>query len=208
MTCENVPWATHTPQCKLHGWLSTASSGNRTTSLPVGDVEQGQDDFIGVDAHTKAGMSKEEMETTKEDGELPSLVPVAAVGVSDANLTPIKGSDLEHLGRLSLASMSIMSPLTPKGKSPGLKKQEDEIDLMLESENELDEPVQAEEQSDNLEGSSMIKNLWADYGIQEYTLVLTQKLDYDGRIMKLEAKVRPLLLLLLLFSHGLFTSYP
>lgn len=179
VTCESVPWATHAPQCKLHGWLS-----NRTTSLPVGDVEQGQDD--SVDAHTKTGMSKEEMETTKEDGELPSLLPV---GVSDANLTPYKGSDLEHLGRLSLVSKSIMSPLTPKGKSPGLKKQEDDIEIMLESENELDEPVQAEEQSDDLEGSSMVKNLWADYGIQEYTLVLTQKLDHDGRIMKLEAKV-------------------
>ncbi|KAL8518376.1 hypothetical protein ACS0TY_009673 [Phlomoides rotata] len=189
VTCESVPWATHTPRCKLHGWLSMTSTRNRTTSLPVGDVEQGRDDSAGVDAHTKTGMSKEEMETTKEDGELPSLVPVAA-GVSDANLTPYKGSDLEHLGRLSLASMSIMSPLTPKGKSPGLKKQEDDIDLMLESDNELDEPVQADEQSDNLEGPSVVKNLWADYGIQEYTLVLTQKLAYDERIMKLEAKIK------------------
>ncbi|KAK6130876.1 hypothetical protein DH2020_035394 [Rehmannia glutinosa] len=116
----------------------------------------------------------------------PSLV---ATGVNDVNkLTPSKGSELEHSGRLSLISKSIISPIT-KGKSPSFKKQEDDVDLMLESENELDEPIQMEETSDNA-SPAMIENSWADSGIQEYSLVLIRKLDNDERIMKLEAKIK------------------
>ncbi|KAI3460226.1 hypothetical protein Pfo_016889 [Paulownia fortunei] len=189
LTCESVPWASHAPRCNLHGWLSMTSAGNRTTSLPVSDVEQGQGP-ASLDADRKIRVSKEEMETTKEDGELPSLVPVAS-GVDDVKLTPSKGSELEHSGRLSLISKSITSPIT-KGKSPSFKKQEEDVDLMLESENELDEPIQVET-SDNasrLGGPAMIENSWADCGTREYSLVLIGKLNNDERNMKLEAKIR------------------
>lgn len=167
------------------------SAGNSSGSLPVGDAKQAQDS-ANADAHSKSGASKEETETIKEDGELPSLVPVAA-GVNDGKLTPSDGSEFEHSGRLSLISTSIISPLTNKGKSPSFKRQEDDIDLMLEYDYE-DEPVQVEEQSDNvsrLEGPAVIDNGWADYGITEYTLVLVKKLDNDDRNMILKAKVRP-----------------
>ncbi|KAH6823157.1 THO complex [Perilla frutescens var. hirtella] len=184
LTCESVPWASHMPRCKLHGWSSMTSAGNSSGSLPVGDVEQGQDS-TNVDAPIKTGASKEDMETIKEDGELPSLVS-AATGANDAKLTPSEGSEFEfeHSGRLS-----IISPLTNKGKSPSFKRQEDDIDLMLESENE-DEPVQLEEHSDNVSRPAVIDNAWIDYGIKEYTLVLVQKLNNDDRIMKLKAKIK------------------
>ncbi|KAK6115911.1 hypothetical protein DH2020_008180 [Rehmannia glutinosa] len=188
LTCESVPWASYAPKCNLHGWLSmTTAAGNSTTSLPVSEVEQSQGP-VSVDADIKNGVSREDMETSKEDGELPSL---AATGVNDVNkLTPSKGSELEHSGRLSLISKSIISPIT-KGKSPSFKKLEDDVDLMLESENELDEPIQVEETSDNA-SPAMIENSWADSGIEEYSLVLIRKLDNDERIMKLEAKVKPI----------------
>ncbi|XP_057765658.1 THO complex subunit 5B isoform X1 [Salvia miltiorrhiza] len=190
LTCESVPWASHTPRCKLHGWSFLTSAGNSSGSVPVGDAEQGQDSK-NVDAHIKTGVSREDIETIKEDGELPSLVPVAT-GVNDAKSTASGGSEFEHSGRLSLISASLMSPLTNKGKSPIYKRQEDDIDLMLESENE-DEPVQLEEQYDNVsrwEGPAVIDNAWADYGVKGYTLGLAQKLDNDDRIMILKAKIK------------------
>lgn len=167
------------------------SAGVSSGSLPVGAAEQGQDSK-NVDAHIKTGFSREDMETIKEDGELPSLVPVPN-GVNDAKLTPSEGSEFEHSGRRSLISASTISPLTNKGKSPSFKRQEDDIDLMLESEDE-DEPVQLEEQSDNVSrqgGPAVLDNAWADYGVKGYTLVLVQKLDNDDKIMILKAKVRP-----------------
>lgn len=191
LTGESIPWATHTPRCKLHGWSFIATADNSSESFSVGDAEQGQG-LKNADAHNKTGVSKEDMETLKEDGELPSLLPVATAVNYDAKLTPSKGSEFEHSGRLSLISASIMSPLKNKGKSPSFKRQEDDIDLMLESENE-DEPVQLEDLSDlsRQEGPVVVNNAWADYGVKGYTLVLVQKLDNDDRIMMLKAKVRP-----------------
>ncbi|KAK4381406.1 THO complex subunitB [Sesamum angolense] len=162
-TCESVPWASYTPQCNLHGWLSMTSAGNSTTSLPLVDAEHSQGPSS---ADRNSGRSKE-METTTEDGELPSLVPVAN-GVTDVGLNPTKGSELENSRRLSLISKSIMSPIN-KGKSPSFKKPEEDVDLMLESDNELDEPVKVEETSDSaspLGDLAFVDNSWADCGFK------------------------------------------
>ncbi|CAA0840671.1 THO complex subunit 5B [Striga hermonthica] len=184
LTCESVPWASYKPKCNLYAWCIT-STGN-STSLPMDETEQGP---IPIDADGKIEMSNEDTEPTKEDGELPSLV-AAAAGVNDINLlTPSKGSELMRSERLSLISNSIISPLAKK--SPSFKKQEEDVDFMLDSENELDEQVQAEEASDDAFGrQEVIDNLWVDYGIREYCLVLIRKLDNDGRITKLEAKIK------------------
>ncbi|XP_047960714.1 THO complex subunit 5A isoform X2 [Salvia hispanica] len=141
LTCESIPWATHTPRCKLHGWSFIPTAGNNSGSFSVADAEQ--------------------------------------------------GSEFEHSGRLSLISASIVSPLKNKGKSPSFKRQEDDIDLMLESENE-DEPIQLEDLSDlsRQEGPVVVDNAWADYGVKGYTLELVQKLDNDDKIMILKAKIK------------------
>ncbi|KAG8377602.1 hypothetical protein BUALT_Bualt08G0050100 [Buddleja alternifolia] len=186
LTCKSVPWASHTPRCKLHGWLSTTSVGNNSTTSHVTDVERVHVS-TNTDASRKSGTSKE-METTTEDGELPSLVSVTN-GVNDVKLTPSKGIEMDHSRRLSLISKSIVSPIS-KGKSPSFKKPEEDVDLLLESENELDEPVQVEETSDNALPLGELKNSWADCGVHEYSLVLIRKLDKDERIMKLEAKIK------------------
>ncbi|KAL0352010.1 UNVERIFIED_CONTAM: THO complex subunitB [Sesamum calycinum] len=187
-TCESVPWASYTPQCNLHAWLSMTSAGN-IHHLCHWLMQQSQAP-TSINADRNSGRSKE-METTTEDGELPSLVPVAN-GVNDVGLTPTKGSELENSRRLSLISKSIMSPIN-KGKSPSFKKPEEDVDLMLESDNELDEPVKVEETSDSaspLGELAFVDNSWADCGVQEYSLVLTRRLDNDDRIMKLEAKIK------------------
>lgn len=166
-----------------------ASAGKSSGSLSSVDAEQGRVSKT-VDAHNKTGVSKEDMETIKEDGELPSLVP-ATTAVNDAKLATSEASEFEHSGRLSMISSTTKSPLVNKGKSPSFKRQEEDIDLMLESENE--DEVQFEEKSDNvseLEGLAVVDNAWVDYGVKEYTLVLVPKLDNDDRIMTLRAKVR------------------
>ncbi|XP_073122617.1 THO complex subunit 5B isoform X2 [Henckelia pumila] len=190
LTCENVPWASHTPRCNLHGWLSLAFACDNNTSLPVTDMGHGERP-ASFDEDSKSALSKEEMETTTEDGELPSLFPVAT-GVNNVKLTPSKGNEVEHSRKLGYISKSIISPMS-KGKSPSFKKYEEDIDLMVESENELDEPVQVEEVSDDaspLGALGMVKNSWADCGVQEYSLVLMRKLDNGSENMKLEAKIK------------------
>ncbi|XP_075483986.1 THO complex subunit 5B [Primulina tabacum] len=190
LTCENVPWTSHTPRCNLHGWLSLAFACDSNTSLPVTDVRQGERP-ASFDEYSKSALSREEMETTTEDGELPSLLPVAT-GVNNVKLTPSKGNEVEHSRKLSFISKSIVSPIS-KGKSHSFKKYEEDIDLMVESEIELDEPVQVEEVSDDaspLGGLGMVENSWADCGVQEYSLVLMRGSDNSSENMKLEAKIK------------------
>ncbi|KAL6521916.1 hypothetical protein OROMI_031793 [Orobanche minor] len=186
LNCESVPWVSYTPKCNLYGWSITSTVNNSTPSLPITEIEQGQCP-VSLDANKKIGTSRD-IETTEEDGELPPLVATCANDVK--LLTPSKGSQLEHSERLSLISKSIISPIA-KGKPPSLKKQEEDIDFMLESENELDEPVQMEEVSDYSQGGpAMVDSSWVDSGIREYSLVLIRKLGDDARIMKLEAKIK------------------
>ncbi|KZV54577.1 THO complex subunit 5 [Dorcoceras hygrometricum] len=190
LTCENVPWASHNPRCNLHGWLALSFACDNNTSLPVTDMGRGERP-AGFDEDCKAALSKDEMEITTEDGELPSLLPIAT-GVKNVKLTPLKGNEVEHSRKLSFISKSIISPLS-KGKLPSFKKYEEDIDLMVESENEYDEPVQVEDVSDDaspLGGQGMVKNHGTDYGVQEYSLVLMRKLDNGNENMKLEAKIK------------------
>lgn len=128
-----------------------------------------------------------------EDGELPSLTPVAAV-VNNINLlTPHKGSDIEHSRRLSLITKSVVSPMS-KGKSPSFKKHEEDLDLMVVSDSELDESAQIEVETEKSPGVGvMVDNSWIDCGIQDFRLLLTRKLASVGDEYKLEAKVDVLL---------------
>lgn len=191
LPCESVPWASHTPHCSLQSWSRmTSAASNKSSSLLLTNMEQVQDP-LGIDADGKSGISREDVETTTEDGELPSLLPVASV-VNDIRSTPSKGSALEDLRKLHLITKSIASPVN-KGKSPSFKKHEDDVDLMLESENELDEPLQMEEESENastMGGLEIVDNSWTNRGFQEYSLVLIRKLDDDEMKMKLEANVK------------------
>ncbi|CAI9763634.1 unnamed protein product [Fraxinus pennsylvanica] len=211
LSCESVPWASRTPHCSLQSWSRmTAAASNKSSSLLLTNVEQVQDP-LGIDADGKSGISREDVEATTEDGELPSLLPVASV-FNDIRSTPSKGSELEDFRKLHLITKSIASPVN-KGKSPSFKKHEDDVDLMLESENELDEPVQMEESesASTMGGLEMVDNSWTNCGFQEYSLVLIRKLDNDETKMKLEANVKismeyplrpPHFRLSLYFSHG------
>ncbi|OMO78927.1 THO complex, subunit 5 [Corchorus capsularis] len=188
LNCKSVPWALHTPLCSLHSWSSLGSKVTEPSSQPVTDTESVQEP-MDVDMDGRSGMSKEEVEGLREDGELPSLLSVSSV-TNDTKLTPLKESSLNHPKQLALISKSILSPVN-KGKSPSFKKHDDDSDFLLETDSDLDEPVETE--TENFASSQCYEipeKSWVEYGIKDYILLLTRKMDTSGRIMKLEAKVK------------------
>ncbi|XP_055833705.1 THO complex subunit 5A-like [Solanum dulcamara] len=184
---RRVPWASHDPRCSLHAWFPLGSSPSQVSSLAFTETEQGQRPTeVVVDG--KSAFSKEEVESTREDGELPSLVP--ATSINDTNVTPIKRTDFDHSAKLAFISKSTSSPIT-KGKSPSFKKYGDDTDLILESDSEMDDIVQIEQDSDNTPGSGGVSDKsWVDCKVQEYCLVLIRKMDNEERKMKLESKIK------------------
>ncbi|KAH0684908.1 hypothetical protein KY285_022635 [Solanum tuberosum] len=183
---RRVPWASHDPRCSLHAWFPLGSSPSQVSSLTLTEEQVQHPTEVVVDG--KSASSKEEVESTREDGELPSLVP--ATSINDINVTPIKRTDFDHSTKLAFISKSTSSPIT-KGKSPSFKKYGDDTDLILESDSEMDDIVQIEQDSNNTPGSAGVSDKsWVDCKVQEYCLVLTRKMDNDERKMKLESKIK------------------
>lgn len=182
---RSVPWASHEPRCSLHAWIPLGSSPSQVSSLAITETEQvKRPTEVVVDG--KSASSKEEVESTREDGELPSLVPVTSI--NDINVTPRKRTDFDT--KLAFISKSASSPMT-KGKSPSFKKYGDDTDLILESDSEMDDIVQIEQDSSNTPGCAGVSDRsWVDCKVQEYCLVLTRKMDDKERKMKLESKIK------------------
>lgn len=185
---EGVPWALHTPSCELHGWSPIEPSHNQTSPLPVNDTVQVQEP-ADVDMDGKSGTLNTETESIREDGELPSLVPVPS-NVNDVNDAPSRVSDLDHSRQLALMSKTLVSPVS-KLKTQSFKKQDEDSDLLLDMDSDR-ENAQDELELTNVTTvqHEIAKKSWADHGVKEYSLVLTRKIDLNGRNLKLEAKVR------------------
>ncbi|BFG18387.1 hypothetical protein CerSpe_046610 [Prunus speciosa] len=188
LSCESVPWVLHTPLCKLHGFSPLGPPPNPASSLSVIDKEQGQEP-MDVDLVGRSGSSKEELESMREDGELPSLVPVASVS-SDNKLAHQKGANLDRSRRLALLSKS---PPISKAKLLSYKKHDEDSDLLLDIESDLDEPAHVLPEEENgvpIECFEVAGNSWMDFGVREFCLVLTRSIDTDKRKAKLEAKIK------------------
>lgn len=189
LNCESVPWALHAPLCDFHGWSPAGSPPHQASSLPVTDTDQAQEP-IDVDMDRRSGGSKEESESAREDGELPSLVPVTSI-VNNVKLTPSKVSNIERSKQLALISKSIISPIN-KMKSQSFKKHDEDSDLLLDTDSDWDELAQIEPEVENIASIQCLEmagKAWVDYGIKEYSLVLSRKVDTNGKNVKLEAKV-------------------
>ncbi|XP_021898690.1 THO complex subunit 5B-like isoform X2 [Carica papaya] len=184
---ESVPWALHTPLCSLYEWSAIGPLCNQISSLPVNSIEQSQEPVdVGMDG--RSGPSREEAEGAREDGELPSLVSFAS-SANDIKLNPNKGPNLEHSRQLTLISKSTISPL---GKSQSFKKYDDS-DLMLDIDCDLDEPAPSEVEIENAgsgEFHERADNSWMDYGVREYYLTLSRKMDAKEKDVKLKAKIK------------------
>ncbi|OIT04175.1 PREDICTED: THO complex subunit 5B-like isoform X1 [Nicotiana attenuata] len=184
---RSVPWASHDPRCSLHAWVPLCPTPSQVSTLAVAETEQVQlPTEVVVDG--KSASSKEEVESTREDGELPSLVPVTSI--NDTNVTPNKRINFDPSTKLAFISKSASSPII-KGKSPSFKKYGDDADLILESDSEVDDTVQVEQDSNNTPGlAGFSDKSWVDCKVQEYCLVLTRKMDNEERKMKLESMIK------------------
>ncbi|KAK6938677.1 THO complex, subunit 5 [Dillenia turbinata] len=115
LTCENVPWTLHTPQCSLHSWSQMGSSSNQTSPLPVIESEQV---LVPLDSDT--------------DGKS------VATKTDDGQLTGSKGPDIEHSKHLVLISKSMV--LLTKARTQSFNRLVESSDLLLDTESDIDEP--------------------------------------------------------------------
>ncbi|CAL9242278.1 unnamed protein product [Arabidopsis halleri] len=184
VNCEDAPWALHKVLCALDSWLHIRSSASKSCSLTLNNVEQVPEPMeIDVDGRSISG--KEDLESIREDGELPSLV-TAAASLTSSNHTPSKVSNQARSRQLALMTKNLDSPIS-KGKSPSFKKYEDDLDLVLDDDSEVDEPTT--EAHVEVLCPEKADNSWVDYGAREFALVLSRKID-GGKLWKLEATVR------------------
>ncbi|XP_054799586.1 THO complex subunit 5A [Prosopis cineraria] len=191
LSCKSVPWALHTPSCNLDVWSPVRSISNESSSLVVVDKEEHSQEPMNVDAGEKSGTTKEELEGTREDGELPSLLPNISV-VGDVEPPYSKGSSLDHSKQLSLISKSI-TPHLNKVKSRSFKNFDENCDFLMDAESDLDEPAQIEPEPEDMAYDLCPKRSgisWMDYGLKEFCLVLSGKIGVDRRTVNLEAKIK------------------
>ncbi|OVA15826.1 THO complex [Macleaya cordata] len=191
LTYDDVPWALHTRSCDLQSWSPVGPSFNQASSLSVVATEQLADP-LDVDVDGRCDRSKEEVENAREDGELPAIVQVSTLINDDAKLTPSKGSNLEHSRSLALISKSMVPPLK-MGKSQSFRRHEDDMELILDSESDLDESTHMEPEMDksaSIGSCELVDKSWEDYGVREFLLVLSRRMDKDERTVNLEAKIK------------------
>lgn len=161
---------------------------SQTSSLTTMEKEKVQD-TVDVDMLGKSGISREEIDGAREDGELPALVSATSI-LNKPQLTPLKTSNLEHSKQLTLISKSI-TPQTNYSRMQSFNKHDEDYELMLDVDYDQDEPVQPEPAADDVASipSNMTKNTWIDYGSKEYCLVMTRNAGSPAKNLKLQAKV-------------------
>ncbi|CAN7027420.1 unnamed protein product [Brassica rapa subsp. trilocularis] len=188
VNCEDAPWALHKVLCALDSWLQIRSSARKSCSLTLSSVEQVPEP-MEIDGDRRSLSGKEDVESIREDGELPSLVTAAALITTSSDQTPSKVSSLARSRQLALMTKNLDSPISSKGKSPSFKKYEDDLDLVLDDDSEVDEPAGNNEAHVEAFGPVKADNSWVDYGAREFALVFSRKTD-DGKLWKLEAMVQ------------------
>lgn len=199
VNCEDAPWALHKALCALDSWLQIRSSASKSCSLTLSSVEQVPEP-MEIDGDRRSLSGKEDVESIREDGELPSLVTATALITTSSDQTPSKVSSLARSRQLALMTKNLDSPISSKGKSPSFKKYEDDLDLVLDDDSEVDEPAGKNEARVEALGSVKADNSWVDYGAREFALVFSRKTD-DGKLWKLEATVH---ILKTLYSFYIF----
>ncbi|GJX08463.1 THO complex subunit 5B [Tanacetum coccineum] len=182
LNCITVLWFSYDRLCNLQSWTIMLSH-KATTSIEE-NIQAPQE----VEMVNEPDTSKVEIENNREDGELPSLNPVTTI-VKDIIITPLKESGIEHSRRLALITKFVASPRS-KGKSvklPSFRKHDDDLDLMLVFDSEVDKPTETDEATWS-EEIKVVDNSWITCGIQEYSLLLTRKVNSGYGHMNLEAK--------------------
>ena len=179
MSCKSVPWALHTPLCKLDGWspIRALPVPSEASSLAIIDKEEHVQESMDVDVIENSGVIKRELDSLAEDGELPTLLS--------------KTTKSDHSKQASLISKSIIPSLN-KIRSLSFKKVDDNSDFLLDTDSDFDEPAQIDSEHENsVSDYCARKSLsWIESGVKEFFLVLSRKTNADERNVNLEAKVK------------------
>lgn len=186
LTCDEVPWVSHKPSCCLQGWSLVGYSTKQASSLTTMEKEKVQDP-VDVDMVGKSGISREEIDSAREDGELPALVSSTPI----LNNPEVRTPNLEHSKQLTLISKSI-TPQTNYSRMLSFNKHDEDYELMIDVDSDQDDPVQAELAADDVASvpsNNITTKKWIDYGSKEYCLILTRNTERPTKNLKLQAKV-------------------
>lgn len=152
---------------------------SEASSPAIIDKEEHVQESMDVDVIENSGVTKGELDSMTEDGELPTLLP--------------KRTKFDHSKQASLISKSIIPSLN-KVRSLSFKKGDDSSDFLLDTDSDFDEPAQAESEHEHEHSVSdycATKSLsWMESGAKEFVLVLSRKTNADERNVNLEAKVK------------------
>ncbi|KAL6911549.1 hypothetical protein ACP4OV_000354 [Aristida adscensionis] len=179
---KNTPWASHTPLCSLHSWSLTGSfPGPSPRNLMLSGAASGVDS----DIERRSVTQWEETESTREDGELPVVIPAD----NEPNGSTILHSEVSPEVRSHSRGLSLISKSATPSKlsiSHSFSRNEDDHDLLIYSDSELEDPPFTYEETEK--SSVTIDKSWEEYGSREFTMVLSKILKTGQKVM-LEAKV-------------------
>ncbi|XP_031492285.1 THO complex subunit 5A [Nymphaea colorata] len=186
---KNIPWALHNPLCHLESWSPVGGTTDQVPSIYANEVEASKRMDLGGVAVPE--LLKDEVESTREDGELPSLTQLT-IPLDNNRTPPSKGSGDEHSRTLNLISKSITPKRTSNGHMPWkLKVMDPHPELAFGSGSEDDEPMCDELETEMATTNpSSVKKFWKDHGAKEFLLVLSRNIPNDEKNVQLEAKVK------------------
>ncbi|KAG6509070.1 THO complex subunit 5A-like [Zingiber officinale] len=179
---DNVPWASHTPVCTLQKWLPAGLIPDSSFSTSIAGQATNNVD-LDMD---RRSVTSWEVENAREDGELPTALPVATMPV-DAPVS-LSSEPLQLVDRSrSLALMS--KNVTPVSmiKTRSFSKYEDELELVLDSDSEAEEQAYSNHLNEN--ASSVVSNPWEDSAAKEFDFILGRNHGKDS-VVKLNTKVK------------------
>ncbi|XP_074268875.1 THO complex subunit 5A [Silene latifolia] len=186
LNSETVPWASHKHLCSFRKWSPLVSSSIQVASLPVVETES-LHDSMDVSMDGKTGSAKDEAGAVTEDGELPSLnQPSGASNNARTTSNPKQDSGLDHPKSMTLMAKSV-APSVKTVRTQSFRKYEEDIDLMLDSDSEVDDTTKMEK---DIEGPAIERKSWVDYGSREFSLCLIRNKDVHEGNAELEAKIK------------------
>lgn len=178
---KNAPWASRNPQCSLHSWSLTSSYPEPSArSILISGAAS------NVDSDVERSVANwGETESTREDGELPVVIPAE----NEPNGSTVLPSEVSPEIRSHSRGLSLISKSATPSKlsiSHSFGRNEDDLDLLMYSDSELeDQPCILDETEKANPG---IDSSWEDYASKEFTMVLNKTMKNGPKVM-LEAKV-------------------
>eukprot|EP01018_Ginkgo_biloba_P030082 Gb_36955 [translate_table: standard] len=200
---RNVPWAMHIPKCTLHSWSVVENTGSQISDLC--GIEPGTDTSLLL-ADGEGSSLKAELESTREDGELPSGTQTSVVTeMSTYGVPPRKESIFSNSSRLTLISKSVVPSKGKYDQRRGFVYSSSDIgaglgedlgeNLLWGLDTDIDdvESAQTEVEADSavdVVGCKKVGKAWEEFAVREFYLIYRRENGPHKKPVDLEAKVR------------------